>query len=170
MSLLKINMKINYDLHKLAIQLGEQLSSKMLRCSVAESCTGGSLSAAITDIPGSSSWFDRGIITYTNESKHQLLSVPLEILENYGAVSKETVFAMAKGILEISNANISVAVSGIAGPTGGSVEKPVGTVWISWVGDCFEPIAQQFIFSGNRLEIRQQAVIESIKGILNKLI
>ena len=125
-------MSTQLTIHALAKKLGQVLLSQNLRCTVAESCTGGSLAAAITDIPGSSQWFDRGFVTYTNKSKQQMLGVPQQMLASQGAVSEAVVRGMAEGALLVSEANISVAISGIAGPDGGNLEKPVGTVWLAW--------------------------------------
>ncbi len=124
----------------------------------AESCTGGLIAAACTEVSGSSAWFDRGFVTYSNEAKQQMLGVPSELIARTGAVSEETVIAMANGALSASAANIAVSVSGVAGPTGGSVEKPVGTVWIGCAGDRFENVAQHFLFAGDRQSVRQQTL------------
>ena len=119
-----------------ATNQAEQLAEMFLKTScklvTAESCTGGGLAEILTRIPGSSAWFERGFITYSNESKHEILSVPLETLEQFGAVSEETANAMAKGALENSRAEYGVAITGIAGPEGGTEEKPVGTVCFAW--------------------------------------
>lgn len=119
---------------ELSEKLGKVLVKNNLRCAVAESCTGGGLAAAITDVAGSSQWFDRGFVTYTNGAKEELLAVPTHVLVSEGAVSESTVRAMAEGVIVHSEAQISAAISGIAGPGGGSMEKPVGTVWIAWGG------------------------------------
>ncbi len=150
----------------LAARLGKVLLGRNLRCVTAESCTGGSLAAAITDIPGSSRWFDRGFVTYSNESKQQMLGVPAHIIAAEGAVSEAVVRAMAEGALAASVANISVAVSGIAGPDGGSAAKPVGTVWIAWSGHSQPTRVQGYLFTGDRLAIRQQAVKVALEGLL----
>lgn len=152
--------------YMLASKLGERLSSKNLRCVVAESCTGGSLAAAITDIPGSSQWFDRGFITYSNASKQQMLSVPERMIASEGAVSEAVVRAMAEGARAASAANISVAISGVAGPDGGSPEKPVGTVWFAWASDVSPTQTQCYLLIGDRLEIRRQAVNIALEGLL----
>ena len=144
--------------------------SHNLCCAVAESCTGGSLAAAITDIPGSSQWFDRGFITYTNESKQQMLGVPEPMIASFGAVSEAVVRAMAEGVLANSRADVSVAISGIAGPGGGSLEKPIGTVWIAWAFNTQPTSAQCFLFPGDRLAIRQQAVLAGLDGLLQCLL
>jgi len=116
----------------LARELGECLLARQWHCAVAESCTGGRLSAAMTDVAGSSRWFERGFITYTNQSKIDMLGVSDEMLTLHGAVSESTVRSMAEGALARSSADITCAISGVAGPGGGSVEKPVGLVWFAW--------------------------------------
>jgi nicotinamide-nucleotide amidase len=152
-------------MEKLAKQVGAFLKENNWKLVVAESCTGGGLGESITAISGSSNWFDRGFITYSNESKIEMLGVDSAIIDQHGAVSNETVLAMAKGALMRSAAQIGVAISGIAGPDGGSPEKPVGTVWIAWAGKIGQR-AQVFLFSGDRLAVRQQAVEAALKGIL----
>lgn len=155
-------------IHALAKKLGQVLLTQNLRCTVAESCTGGSLAAAITDIPGSSQWFDCGFVTYTNESKHQMLAVPQHMLASQGAVSEAVVRAMAEGALLASEANTSVAISGIAGPDGGSLEKPVGTVWLAWASRVCPTEVQCCSFIGDRFSIRQQAVQAGLEGLIQR--
>ena len=162
-------MSNNFSSFTLAKQFGELLIQRNLRCTVAESCTGGSLAAAITDIPGSSQWFDRGFVTYTNEAKHDMLGVPKEIIASFGAVSEPVVHAMSIGALAASHADISIAISGIAGPSGGSDDKPVGTVWIAWASKVQPVWAQRFLFSGDRLAIRQQAVLAGLNGVIQSV-
>lgn len=152
--------------HSLASKLGQLLLMHNLRCAVAESCTGGGLAAAITDIAGSSQWFDRGFVTYSNEAKQEMLGVPAQMLASEGAVSEAVVRAMAEGTLAASGANLSAAISGIAGPDGGSLEKPVGTVWIAWAGDMQVTHAQCYQFTGERVGIRQQAVNAALEGLI----
>lgn len=156
--------------YTLAKQLGECLRQHQWSCSVAESCTGGSLAAAITDCPGSSLWFDRGFVTYSNQAKQDLLGVSVQTLTQYGAVSEQTVREMAEGALEKSAAQVTIAISGVAGPDGGTANKPVGTVWIAW---SFLPsqktVARCFLFQGNRATVRQQAVYEALAGMLLEL-
>ena len=156
-------------LHKLAHQLGKLLLKHHLRCAVAESCTGGSLAAAITDIAGSSQWFDRGLVTYSNESKTELLGIPESVIFSQGAVSEATARAMAQGMLAISKAQVSVSITGIAGPAGGSPEKPIGTVWLAWASDSQPTHAQCYLFKGDRLAIRQQAVHVALEGLIHRL-
>ncbi len=155
-------------IHELADQLGTLLLKRKLRCAVAESCTGGGLAAAITDIAGSSQWFDRGFVTYTNEAKEDMLAVPHHVIAKEGAVSESTVRAMAHGAMMKSDAEVSVAISGIAGPSGGSLEKPVGTVWVAWAGDLQATHAERYVFGGDRSSIRQQAVQVALEGLIQR--
>lgn len=131
----------------------------------AESCTGGMIAQSITNLAGSSSWFDCGFVTYSNESKQLLLDVGSETLARCGAVSNEVVKEMVQGAINHSCADIAVAVSGIAGPAGGDNIKPVGTVYIAWLKKYEEPFAHKFQFNGGRDSIRLQAVLAALKGI-----
>ncbi len=151
---------------KLAMELGRRLLSHHWLCAVAESCTGGSLAAAITDCPGSSAWFDRGYVTYSNDAKQLMLGVSKKTLQEYGAVSKETVSEMADGALQISHVQLTAAISGITGPDGGTAGKPVGTVWIAWASISTPVHVQHFLFQGDRVGIRQQAVTKALQGML----
>jgi nicotinamide-nucleotide amidase len=162
------------DLQGLAVQVGECLLQRGLFLTAAESCTGGWICQEITSVPGSSAWFDRGHITYTNTAKQQMLGVKITTLERHGAVSGEVVLEMARGALMNSEAQVAVAVSGVAGPGGGSEEKPVGTVWIGWAmrdrnGEekCAE--AEAFLYTGDRHAVRAQTVADALQGILTKL-
>jgi nicotinamide-nucleotide amidase len=155
-------------IYDLASQLGQVLLKRKLRCAVAESCTGGALAAAITDVAGSSQWFDRGFVTYTNEAKEEVLAVPKCVISSQGAVSEATVRAMAHGTIAVSDAQVSVAISGIAGPGGGSPDKPVGTVWIAWAGNLLPTYAQCYLFKGDRIAIRQQAVQVALEGLIKR--
>ncbi len=132
----------------------------------AESCTGGMIAASITDIAGSSDWFDRGYVTYSNNSKQCLLGVTDETLATQGAVSAATVAQMAQGALARSDASLTVSVSGVAGPGGGSSDKPVGTVWIAWASDNYGHFTRHFLFQGDRAAVRDQAVTEAIRGLV----
>jgi len=158
------------SLQALAVELGELLLPQGLVVTCAESCTGGGVASAITDIPGSSQWFHTGFVTYANQSKQQLLGVDLEILSQQGAVSKAVVERMALGALKASDANIAVAVSGVAGPGGGSEDKPVGLVWFCWVksGSNENVIveSQSFQFDGDRSEIRFAAIQQALLGLI----
>ncbi|MBF6647960.1 CinA family protein [Methylobacter sp. BlB1] len=156
---------MDHELFELAEQLGRSLKAGGRKIVTAESCTGGWIAQTITEVPGSSAWFDRGFVTYSNISKVQMLGVRQETLEKYGAVSAETAMEMAQGALSNSDANCACAVTGIAGPDGGSPEKPVGTVFIAWQykdGGC-EVIKKQF--AGARHQIRRQTVKTAIEGI-----
>lgn len=141
------------------------LTAAKMKMVTAESCTGGWIAQSATQLAGSSGWFDCGLVTYSNESKQRLLGVSPQTLEKFGAVSAEVVKAMAQGAIRQSQADIAVAVSGIAGPTGGSKAKPVGTVWIAWLRKGREPVAQGFLFQGDRLAVRHQAVVSALEGI-----
>lgn len=156
-------------IHSLVSRLATLAVGAGVRIATAESCTGGMIAARITDLAGSSVWYDRSFITYSNESKTEMLGVPAETIAAHGAVSEETVLAMALGALTASGANLTVAVSGVAGPDGGSVEKPVGTVWIACAGRLEErdiaPQVQHFQFTGDRSAVRLQSVVEAL-GLL----
>ena len=136
----------------------------------AESCTGGWISQSLTALAGSSNWFDTGFVTYSNDAKQKLLEVPASFFEfdGPGAVSEETVLAMTQGALNNSRANVAVAVSGIAGPDGGTDEKPVGTVWIAWQWEA-KSLARCFQFSGDREAVRLATVIAALEGTLSLL-
>jgi len=150
----------------LAAQVGEMLKSHGLMLAAAESCTGGGVAQAITEIPGSSYWFERGFVTYANASKVEMLGVREETLRQHGAVSEATVREMAEGALRHSHANISLAVSGIAGPAGGTPEKPVGTVFFAWSMRGGATHARKHLLTGNRAEIRAQSVRIALQGLL----
>ena len=156
-------------LHQLSEQVGERLLEKHFWLATAESCTGGWIAQTITDIAGSSQWFDRGFVTYSNEAKQDMLAVSAQTLSSYGAVSEQTVIEMVQGALDNSRADIVVAVSGIAGPSGGSKEKPVGLVWHAWALRGQQAVTQVEQYLGNRFEIRQQTVETALKGILRLL-
>ena len=136
------------------------------RVAFAESCTGGLLSKLATDLAGSSVWFDRGLVTYSNDAKVDLLGVPKTIFETDGAVSESCVRAMARGLLLKSKADYGLAVTGIAGPGGGNPGRPVGTVWLAWVARAKEVRSEKFQFSGDRDAIRQQAASTALAGLL----
>lgn len=154
-------------INDMAERLGRYLQKRNMYLVTAESCTGGGLAEIITRIPGSSHWFERGHICYSNLSKQELLGVNPEIINQYGAVSVETSIAMAEGALARSQAQISVAITGIAGPEGGTPEKPVGTVCIAWLRKASAPNAVQIIFTGDRLQVRKQACLMAIQGLID---
>lgn len=137
---------------------------------LAESCTGGWIAKLLTDIPGSSRWFERGLVTYSNAAKMELLGVPETLLQTHGAVSEETVIAMVQGVVSRSHADFGIAVSGIAGPDGGSDAKPVGLVWLAWTGPCGGAgtwlHTERYHFAGDRDGVRRQAVLAALQGLL----
>lgn len=151
-------------LREITQQLAKQLQAKNKSVVTAESCTGGGVSYAFTELAGSSAWFERGFVTYSNEAKIKSIGVPADIIERYGAVSKQTVQAMVVGALEHSLADVAIAVSGIAGPAGGSKDKPVGTVWFAW-GSKEQQQASMRIFNGDRHQVREQAIEFAIQGL-----
>lgn len=145
--------------------LGNKLKQAHLMLVTAESCTGGWIAKTVTDIAGCSDWFDCGMAAYSYEAKQALLGVRPETLTEHGAVSQETVMEMVSGALIHSGASISVAVTGIAGPTGGTSDKPVGTVWIGWKRRGGYPSARLFHFDGSREQIRRQTVAAALDGL-----
>lgn len=154
------------DLDALAGEVSQVLKRQGLVLTTAESCTGGWVAQTVTSVGGSSHWFDRGFVTYTNLSKQELLGVSAETLLRHGAVSEQTVRAMAEGALTRSQAQVALAVTGIAGPEGGSLEKPVGTVWFAWAGKIRDTVSVRHFFSGNRQSIRRDAVAMALEGLL----
>ena len=152
---------------KLVQKLADICTQKNKIMTCAESCTGGLIAASCTDLAGSSAWFDRGFVTYSNLSKQQMLGVTSQTLDNWGAVSEQTVIEMAQGAVRNSQANMAVSVSGIAGPGGGSEEKPVGTVWFAWADDTGQLKTQCEHFEGDRAEVRSQAVITGLQGLVD---
>lgn len=147
-------------------QLAKQLLEAQIMVATAESCTGGGIAAAFTDLAGSSAWFDAGFVTYSNQAKMHMLGVQESTLISHGAVSEPVVREMVAGAVANSQAQLAVAVSGIAGPGGGSEEKPVGTVWFAW-GDEDKQVTERCVFAGNRQQVREQAVHRAIQGLLN---
>lgn len=153
------------NLEALARVLGEQLLRRDWTLTCAESCTAGGVAYAVTTVPGSSAWFERGFVTYSNSAKADMLAVPAELIDEHGAVSEPVVRAMAEGALEASGADIAVAISGIAGPDGGTPAKPVGTVWFAWACDGrMESRCEQL--AGDRAAVRTQAVVIALRGLL----
>lgn len=151
----------------LAEATGQALSQRGWRLAVAESCTGGWVAKVLTDIAGSSRWFDRGFVSYSNQAKQAMLDVQATTLENSGAVSEKTVIEMANGVLRHSDADISLAISGIAGPDGGAPGKPVGTVCFAWVAKNGVSLSETHHFSGDRDAVRSQAVCYALNGLMN---
>ena len=150
----------------LAHELGTALKNKGWNLALAESCTGGWAAQSVTAIAGSSAWFDRGFVTYSNLAKQQMLGVGADTLKQYGAVSKQTAEEMALGAIAHSSADISAAITGIAGPEGGSAEKPVGTVCFGWSCKNGQILTQTEVFSGDREAVRRQAVKTALTGLL----
>lgn len=155
----------NLDLTPLAQRLGELCTTCSVEVSAAESCTGGGIASAITAVPGSSAYFTTGYVTYSNAAKTRLLGVPEEMLGRHGAVSEAVVKAMVAGACRDSGADIAVAVSGVAGPEGGSDAKPVGTVWLAW-GSVNAQQAECLHFPGDRQAVREQAVRQGIARLI----
>ena len=153
----------------LAAQVGGLLKSHGLTLATAESCTGGGVAYAITDVAGSSAWFERGFITYSNLAKQQMLGVNEATLNQYGAVSEAVVREMVAGALANSAAQVALAVSGIAGPEGGTPDKPVGTVWFAWGIKHGATHAQRHQVNGNRAEVRAQSVHIALQGVIDLL-
>ena len=158
------------ELTDLAEQLGQCLTAKGLKLASAESCTGGWLAKIITDIPGSSAWFTGSVVSYSNEAKQSLLGVKQSTLNEYGAVSGETVLEMSDGVFSHTDADVAVSISGIAGPGGGSEDKPVGLVWLSWGKRDKTVFANPFNFSGDRETVRKQSIKQALNSLLDLLI
>ncbi len=150
----------------LAAQVGIALEAQGLMLATAESCTGGGVAQAITEISGSSEWFERGFVTYSNESKCELLGVSPETISEHGAVSEAVVREMVIGALRHSHAQVALAVTGIAGPTGGTPQKPVGTVWFAWAMRDGEVHARVHHLPGNRADVRKESVHIALHGVL----
>ncbi|MGH8396735.1 MAG: nicotinamide-nucleotide amidase [Gammaproteobacteria bacterium] len=152
---------------ELSADLGRRLLKHSLKLATAESCTGGWIAKCLTDIAGSSDWFERGFVTYSNAAKQAMLGVREKTLAEHGAVSEATVLEMATGALIHSQATIAVAVSGIAGPAGGTPDKPEGTVWIGWAWTDGKATAECFQFTGGREAVRRMAVAEALSGLID---
>ena len=169
-------MKNNIDpQHEIARALARILIERGWKIALAESCTGGLVSATLTDLAGSSDWFERGYVTYSNAAKSECLNVPAEIIESFGAVSEQVAKAMAEGAQQNANVNVAISITGIAGPTGGSPEKPVGTVCFGWVlkesvADGIENTTTQTRhFNGDRQTVREQARDYALSTLLELL-
>lgn len=157
------------QLSELATRIAAAMRQHRLMLACAESCTGGWIAKTLTDLPGSSAWFEAGVVSYSNQAKMALLGVRRETLERTGAVSKATVLEMVGGALQRLNADVAVAVTGIAGPAGGTMGKPVGTVWIGWQRRGGQARATEVHFPGDRQAIRRLTVAEALTGILTML-
>ncbi len=165
------------SLHVTVEALASLLLARGQLLATAESCTGGLIAASCTELAGSSAWFERGFVTYSNEAKTELLGVPPELIAHHGAVSEEVAKAMAAGALAHSRADLAVAVTGIAGPTGGSDAKPVGTVWLAWAergrGDAQGAVAvhaEKVWLPGDRRAVRGATVAHALAGVRNRLV
>jgi nicotinamide-nucleotide amidase len=156
------------DVLALTTRLADLLQARGWQMATAESCTGGMIAAACTDLAGSSNWFERGFVTYSNAAKTELLGVPSEMIAQHGAVSEEVARAMAQGAVTHSRAQVAVAVTGVAGPSGGSVDKPVGTVWFGWVTPA-GVVTQMRRFDGDRAAVRQATVRHALGRLLELL-
>ncbi|MBE7024253.1 MAG: CinA family protein [Ruminococcaceae bacterium] len=148
--------------------LVELLIEKKLKLSTAESCTGGLIAQKITSVPGASECFDCGVVTYSNEQKQKLLGVSAETLEKYGAVSRQTALEMCKGVKNLANSDFGISVTGIAGPGGGTPEKPVGTVWIGICGESIHK-AEKFLFDGDRTKVRESTAEAALTMVDNEI-
>ena len=156
-------------LFDLAAQVGQALKAKGWMLVTAESCTGGWVGEAVTMVSGSSEWFERGFVTYTNRAKEEMLGVAHETLAAHGAVSEEVASEMAAGALGRSLADVAVAITGIAGPGGGSAEKPVGLVWFAWAHRGGPAQCRRFLFRGDRAAVREQSVAVALQGLVDLL-
>ena len=157
------------DIRALAARLGERALASRVMLATAESCTGGLVAGAITDIAGSSAWFERGFVTYSNRAKMEELGVDPDIIARHGAVSGETAKAMAQGARAASGAQWAVAVTGIAGPAGGSPDKPVGTVWFAWAGPRGVETLHRRL-EGDRAAVRTASVAIALQGLVDRLV
>jgi nicotinamide-nucleotide amidase len=157
------------QLAALAGEVGRALAARQWRLATAESCTGGWIAKLMTDVPGSSSWLERGFVTYSNSAKMQMLGVSDATLEAHGAVSEETARQMAAGAFKASEAHIACAVTGIAGPEGGSDKKPIGTVWFGWAWRPDKVEAKHLLLKGDRDHIRRQTVAVALAGVLERV-
>lgn len=155
------------QLETLSTELGVELQKNNLLFTCAESCTGGLLSQSIVSVPGSSAWFGCSFITYSNISKHKILGVSKNTLNDFGAVSEEVVDEMVSGALKESKSNLGIAISGIAGPGGGTPQRPVGTVCVAWKLNESKSIIETFLFEGSRNEVRYQTVIKALEGAID---
>ena len=154
---------------QLCKQLAQSLGDRNWMMATAESCTGGMIAARCTDLAGSSAWFERGFVTYSNAAKSELLGIDTDLISQHGAVSEAVALAMAMGAVQRSHAHVSLAVTGVAGPTGGSNEKPVGTVWFAWcIGNRLS--SERLIFSGDRAAIREATTVHALQGLLERLV
>jgi nicotinamide-nucleotide amidase len=153
------------DIQQAQSMLIKQLKHRRLRLATAESCTGGLIAKLITDTPGSSAWFEAAIVSYSNDSKNALLDIDEQLIANSGAVSQSVVEAMARSVITKTNADVAIAVSGIAGPDGGTAEKPLGMVWIAFADRHGAVQSQVQLFKGDREQVREQAASSAMQGL-----
>lgn len=161
--------ELQLEIEQLAVEVGALLKRTRVKLATAESCTGGWIAEAITAVPGSSAWFDRGFVTYSNEAKIEMLDVSAATLARHGAVSEAVVREMAQGAIRHSRAHVSVSISGIAGPDGGSPDKPVGTVWFGWGQKLGYVEAARHQLTGDRAAIRARSVLIALDGLRQRL-
>jgi len=154
---------------ELAADLGRRLKAARRMLVTAESCTGGWAAQAVTAVAGSSDWFERGFVTYSNAAKSELLGVSAGTLARHGAVSEQTAREMADGALARSHASVALAITGVAGPAGGSAEKPVGTVCFAWAASAAGARSETMLFAGDREAVRRQSVIHALRGVMRLL-
>ena len=154
--------------HQLAVRAGNKLREMHLFLATAESCTGGMVASAVTDISGSSGWFERGFVTYSNQAKTEMIGVPGDLIDKHGAVSEQVARAMAEGALRNSRAQVSLAITGVAGPGGGTETKPVGMVCFAW-SNRLATSAETHVFKGDREQIRVQAAAHALRGLLEHI-
>lgn len=154
------------DIKQFVLAVSDKLKETRQSVATAESCTGGGLSYWLTSVPGSSAWFDRAYVTYSNQAKIDMLGVRAATIASYGAVSAETAREMVEGLLQKSSATIGIAITGIAGPTGDSSDKPVGTVWIAWAKRGDDSKTEMHVFQGDRQEVRLRAIAKALEKIL----
>lgn len=162
-------LELQKDIDRLAREVGALLKKTGVQLVIAESCTGGGIAQAITSVPGSSAWFDRGFVTYSNQAKVDMLAVPAALLAEHGAVSEAVVREMAQGAIRNSSAHLSVAVTGVAGPDGGTADKPVGTVWFAWGQKRGYAEAVRHMLVGSRAVIRARSVVIALDGLRQRL-
>lgn len=156
---------MEFDLEKMVAALGQSLRSQRCRMATAESCTGGLVACTLTDVAGSSEWFEGGIVAYDNRVKIRLLGVPEEVLVRHGAVSRACVESMVQGVCTLMDVPVGLAISGIAGPGGGTPAKPVGTVWVAWQS-AGRVWSRDFSFDGSRREIKMQSMRAAIAELV----
>lgn len=158
------------DALPLVQELAALLVGRSARMVTAESCTGGLIAAACTELAGSSAWFERGFVTYSNEAKSELLGVDPQWIATHGAVSEPVARAMATGALQQADASFAVAVTGVAGPGGGTPDKPVGTVWVAWAGADGRVVSTLYRFNGGRAEVRRQTCLAALRGLISHVV